>query len=114
MFIRSQTTTLLQIFGELSLCSQVIFKSMKVADVRFWWSSKCEWVNPLLLRVPLENVVYFSHTLECSLGFKRKFTKYLNKSCCLTSNYHYSFKNFPKNAFVSRIFPKLADLLWSI
>ena len=43
MFKRSQTTTLLQIFCELSLCSQVIFKSMKVADVRFWWSSKCEW-----------------------------------------------------------------------
>ena len=45
MFIRSQTTTLLQIFCELLLCSQVIFKSMKVADVRFWWSSKCEWVK---------------------------------------------------------------------
>ena len=45
MIIRSQTTTLLQIFCELSLCSQVIFKSMKVANVRFWWSLKCEWVK---------------------------------------------------------------------
>ena len=45
MFIRTQTTTLLQIFCELSLCSHVIFISMKVADVRFWWSSKCEWVD---------------------------------------------------------------------
>ena len=45
MFKRSQTTTLLQIFCELSFCSQVIFKSMKVADVRFWWSAKCEWVK---------------------------------------------------------------------
>ena len=27
---------------ELTLCSQVIFKSMKVADDRFCWSSKCE------------------------------------------------------------------------
>ena len=26
-------------------CSQVIFKSMRLADVRFWWSSKCEWVT---------------------------------------------------------------------
>ena len=35
MLIRSQTTTLLQIFYELSLYSQVIFKSMKVADDTF-------------------------------------------------------------------------------
>ena len=45
MFTRSQTTTLLQISCELSVCSQVIFKSMKVADVRFLWSSECEWVK---------------------------------------------------------------------
>ena len=32
MLIRSQTTTLLQIFYELLLYSQVIFKSMRVAD----------------------------------------------------------------------------------
>ena len=32
MLIRSQITTLLQIFCELSLYSQVIFKSMKAAD----------------------------------------------------------------------------------
>ena len=32
-------------FCELLLCSQVIFKSMKVADVRFWWRSECEWVK---------------------------------------------------------------------
>ena len=48
MFIRSQTTTLHQIFCELSLCSEVIFKSMRVADVRFQWSSKCEWVKTIM------------------------------------------------------------------
>ena len=32
MLIRSQTTTLLQIFCEMLLYSQVIFKSMKLAD----------------------------------------------------------------------------------
>ena len=35
LFIRSQTTTPLQIFCELSLYSQVIFKSMRVADDTF-------------------------------------------------------------------------------
>ena len=48
MFIRSPTTTLLQIFCEISLCSQVIFKSMKVADVRFWRALR---VNGLTLHV---------------------------------------------------------------
>ena len=57
MFIRSQTTTLLQIFCEFSLCSQVIFKSMKVADVRFWLSFKCEWVK--------ENIQY---KLNCAIS----------------------------------------------
>ena len=35
MLIRSQTTTLLQIFCELLLYSKVIFESMKVADDTF-------------------------------------------------------------------------------
>ena len=26
---------------------------MKVADVRFWWSSECEWVNPSSAEVTL-------------------------------------------------------------
>ena len=62
MLIRSQTTTLLQISCELLLCSQVIFKSMKVADVRFWWSSKCEWVKKVFGYHPkiitIENSLY--------------------------------------------------------
>ena len=45
MLIRSQTTTLLQIFCELLLYSPVIFKSMRVADITFWRNSKCEWVK---------------------------------------------------------------------
>ena len=36
MLIRSRATTLLQMFCELSLYSQVIFKSMRVADDTFW------------------------------------------------------------------------------
>ena len=43
--IRSQTTTLLQISYEILLCSQVIFKSMKVADDTFQRNSECLWVN---------------------------------------------------------------------
>ena len=45
MLISGQTTTLLQIFCELLLYSQVIFKSMKVADDTSKSNSECEWVN---------------------------------------------------------------------
>ena len=45
MLIRSQTTTLLQIFCELLLYSQVSFKSMKVADDTSKRNSECEWVK---------------------------------------------------------------------
>ena len=45
MLTRSQTKTLLQIFFELSLYSEVIFKSMKVADDTFKRSSESEWVK---------------------------------------------------------------------
>ena len=43
MLIRSQTTTLLQIFYEILLCSQVIFKSMEKADDTFQRNSECQW-----------------------------------------------------------------------
>ena len=39
----SQATTLLQIFCELSLNSQVIFKSMRVAD-ELWFELSCMYV----------------------------------------------------------------------
>ena len=48
MLTRSQTATLLQIFCKISLYSQVIFKSMKVADGTFLRNSECEWVNPFI------------------------------------------------------------------
>ena len=46
MLNRSQTTTFLQIFYELLLYSQVILKSMRVADDILEGVSECEWVNP--------------------------------------------------------------------
>ena len=45
MSTRIQSTTLLQIFSELSLNSEVIVKSMQVADDAFKRNSECEWVN---------------------------------------------------------------------
>ena len=45
MLNRRQTTNLLQIFYEILLHSQVIFKSMKVADNTFRGTLECEWVN---------------------------------------------------------------------
>ena len=58
MFIRSQTTTLHQIFCELLLCSEVIFKSVRVADVRLYWSYKCEWANEVFLSLSMVNRLY--------------------------------------------------------
>ena len=43
MLTSGQTTIPLQIFWELFLYSQVIFKSMKVADDTFYRNSECEW-----------------------------------------------------------------------
>ena len=48
MLIISQTTTLLQIFCGLLLYSQVVFKSMKVADDTSKSNSECEWVKETL------------------------------------------------------------------
>ena len=45
MLIRRQTTNLLQTFCEISFHSQVIFKSMKVADNISRGTLEREWVN---------------------------------------------------------------------
>ena len=45
MLIRRQTTYLLQIFCEISLYFQVVFKSMKAADDIWRGTRECEWVN---------------------------------------------------------------------
>ena len=45
MLIRSHKTTRLQIFCKHSLNSQVIFKSIKVADDILYRNSECEWVK---------------------------------------------------------------------
>ena len=45
MLIRSQGTTILQIFCDLLLYSQVIFRSIRVADDTFKRNSECEWVK---------------------------------------------------------------------
>ena len=43
MLIRRQTTNLLQIFCEILLYFQVIFKSMKAADDISRGTRECEW-----------------------------------------------------------------------
>ena len=45
MLNRSQTTTFLEIFYELLLYSQVILKSMRVADDTLEGISECEWIK---------------------------------------------------------------------
>ena len=49
MLIRRQTKNIIQIFCEISLHSQVIFKSMKVADDISRGTLECEWVNVIHL-----------------------------------------------------------------
>ena len=51
MLIRKETTNLLQIFCEISLHSQVIFKSMKVADDIPRGTLECEWVKYTLVHI---------------------------------------------------------------
>ena len=45
MLTRRKITTLLQIFHEPKLFSQVIFKSMRIADDTFQGNSECEQVS---------------------------------------------------------------------
>ena len=45
MLIRYQTPSLLQIFSEHVPYSEVIFKSMRVADDTSKSNSECEWVK---------------------------------------------------------------------
>ena len=52
MLIRSHKTTLLQIFCKHSLNSQVIFKSIKVAEDTLYRNSEYEWVKLLLFVRP--------------------------------------------------------------
>ena len=61
MLIRRQTTYLLQIFCEILLYSQVIFKSMRVPDNTFWRMSKCEWVNANMILKLFHFSVLVSH-----------------------------------------------------
>ena len=66
MLIRSHTTTLLQIFGKLLLYSQVIFKSMKVADDASKSNSECEWVKAISSDLLLQDIsVSFSNGQLC-------------------------------------------------
>ena len=45
MLVQSKRSTLLQIFCELLLYTQVVSKSMRLADDTFQSTSECEWVN---------------------------------------------------------------------
>ena len=76
--------------------------------------SNTSCINPFTLRVPLESIVCYSHTYEHNLGIKLRFTKYLKESCCMASDQHFSFKYFPENTFVSKIFSKLPGLFWPL
>ena len=55
-------------------------KTMKVADVRFWWRSKCEWVKLIAMIVTMK-----AHVLICYVWFFMEHTVFLNfawEFCC--------------------------------
>ena len=60
------------------------------------------------------SIVCYFHTFGNNLGIKGKFAKYFKESCCLSSDQHFSFKCFKKNAFVRKIFPKSSGLFWPL
>ena len=70
MLIRSQTTTLPHIFYEILLCSQVIFKSMKVADDTF----QRRVVNGLKVPMPTsDNLMRWNSNKNQQLQIQREF-----------------------------------------
>ena len=70
-------------------------------------------INPFTLKNSSRNIVCYFHTFENNLRMKRSFAKYL-KIRCLSSDQHFSFKYFQKNAFVKEIIPKLSGLFWPL
>ena len=71
-------------------------------------------INPFTLKNSSRNIVCYFHTFENNLGMKRNFAKYLKEICCLSSDQHFSFKYFQKNAFVRKIFPRSSGLFWPL
>ena len=71
-------------------------------------------LNPFTLKSSSRNIVCNFHTFENNLGMKRNFTKYFKERFCLSSDQHFSFKYFQKNAFVREIFPKSSVLFWPL
>ena len=71
-----------------------------------WPSCRTQFVdfNPFTLKISSRNIVCCFHTFENNLGMKRNFTKYFKEICCLSSDQHFSFRSFQKNAFVREIF----------
>ena len=70
MLIRSQTANLFQIFCELLLYSQVIFKRMKVADDTFLGNSYVNGLNRILFYCfrKVEQILYLkSYVGKCQI-----------------------------------------------
>ena len=61
MLTKRQATTLLQIFCELSLYSQIIFISMEVADYIYEGKSECEWVKVSFRLRNIDIVLYHNN-----------------------------------------------------
>ena len=78
MLIRRQTTNLLRIFCEISLHSQFIFKSIKIADDISRGTLECEWV-----KLRLETLCVCVCLCCCFQIIMQDFSRYPMKCCIM-------------------------------
>ena len=87
MAVHSKSSFLLTIISPADKGKQSIYMTLiasSVLEIQRMIYHKI--INPFTLRDALGSIVCYSHTLENNLGIKRKFTKSLKVSCCLSSD----------------------------
>ena len=95
--------------------NSIIYKHFNITKmVRTYCMNDLILFNPFTLKSFSRSIVCYVHTFGNNLGIKLKFAKYFKESCCLSSDQHFSFKCFQKNAFVRKIFPKSSGLFWPL
>ena len=92
----------------------MIYKNLCILVLWTKVASALKGLKPFTLKSFSRNIVCYFHTFRNNLGIKQKIAKYFKESCCLYSDQHFSFKCFPKNAYVSKIFPKSSGLFWPL
>ena len=72
------------------------------------------WLIHSFLELNLKITVCTYDTFENNLGIDYQFEKYLKENCRPSSNQHFSFKYFPKDALVKKIYPKSSGIFFAM